>query len=75
MVPTLLLFGLLLGRWWRPTLLIAAVGWPLLLLAQGIIEPGRNLAGAAGIAVVNTGIGILLHQGVRRLVRSRRPSA
>ena len=71
MVPTLLLAGLVLGRWWRATLVVAVLGWPLLLLATDVIEPGWNIAGAAVIAVVNTGIGVLVHQGLRRLLRRR----
>jgi hypothetical protein len=72
MVPTLLLLGLLLGRWWRTTLLIAVVGWPLLLLVDGAIDPGWGLAGAAGVAAVNTGIGVLVHQALSWCVRRLR---
>ena len=71
MVPTLLLLGLVLGRWWRTTLLIAVLGWPLLLLVDGTIEPGRNVAGAALVALVNAGIGVLVHQAVRWCLRHR----
>jgi hypothetical protein len=74
MVPTLLLLGLVLGRWWRTTLLVAVLGWPLLLLVDGTIDPGWTIAGAAGLAAVNTGIGILVHQGLRWCLH-RRPTA
>jgi hypothetical protein len=69
MIPTLILFGLILGRWWRFSLIAAAIGWPLLLVATDVMgfEPG--LLGAAGIAVINTGIGVLVHQTALRAVR------
>jgi hypothetical protein len=27
MIPTLILFGVVLGQWWRWTLSVAAIGW------------------------------------------------
>jgi hypothetical protein len=74
MVPTLLLFGLVLGRWWRTTLLAALIGWPLLLLVTTAIEPGWTILGAAAIGVVNTGVGVLIHQAVLWWLRTWRPS-
>ncbi|MFC7546968.1 hypothetical protein [Plantactinospora sp. GCM10030261] len=73
-IPLLVLFGLLLGRWWRSTLITAAVAWPVLLVAGGVasVEPG--LLGAAGLAAVNTGVGVLIHQGILRLTRTFRHS-
>jgi hypothetical protein len=73
MIPTLILFGILCGRWWRAVLLAAAVGWPLLLLATGSagLGPGQ-LVGAAALAVANTALGVLVHRGVWRLVRKAR---
>ncbi len=65
MIPTLIMVGALFGRWWRVTLLVSAVGWPVLLVVTGAMSPGPVLAGAAGLAVLNTGAGVLLHQGIR----------
>lgn len=75
MIPTMMVLGLVLGRWWHLALATAAVGWPLLLLAGGVVEPGVALLGAALLAVANAGVGVLLHQavlqGYRRLRRDR----
>ena len=79
MIPTLILFGAVFGRWWRVTLLVSAVGWPALLVVTGAMTPGPALAGATGLAVLNSGAGVLIHQGIlrggrklRRALASRR---
>ena len=69
MVPTLMLVGLVLGRWWRTTLVAATLGWPILLLADDLIEPGWNIAAAAGVSAANTAAGIVVHQAIRWAVR------
>ncbi|MBF5031978.1 MULTISPECIES: hypothetical protein [unclassified Micromonospora] len=74
MIPVLILFGLLLGRWWRSSLVTAALGWPVLLVATGVMDVGAGLLGAAGLAVANTGAGVLLHHGARLAIRSLRAS-
>ncbi|MBG0567318.1 hypothetical protein [Actinoplanes aureus] len=66
MIPTLILFGLVAGRWWRTTLLAGTLGWPILLLAQDIVRPGAGLLPVFLLAVVNTGAGVLVHQTVFR---------
>jgi hypothetical protein len=73
MIPTLILFGLLFGRWWRVTLLVGTVGWPLLLLASDVV--GLDLSGlvaAAGLAFANTAVGVGAHQAVLFIVRRDR---
>jgi hypothetical protein len=73
MIPTLILFGLVFGRWWRTALAAAAIGWPVLLVAMGVTHPGAGLLlGAAGLAIINTGAGAAIHQGARRVVRRAR---
>ena len=67
MIPTLILFGLVFGRWWRSTLIAATIGWPALLLAAGVMHVETGLLGAAGLAIINTGVAVAIHQGVRRL--------
>src|SRR5215469_475577 len=47
--------GAVFGRWWRVTLLVSAIAWPVLLIGTGAMSPGPALAGAAGFAVLNTG--------------------
>ena len=68
MIPTLILIliGAVFGRWWRVTLAASVVGWPMLLVATGAMSVGPALAGAAGLAVLNTGAGVLIHQGILR---------
>ncbi|HTF10233.1 MAG TPA: hypothetical protein VK659_18870 [Asanoa sp.] len=69
MIPTLILFGLVCGRWWRSALVAAAVGWPVLLLATGTLDlRPLPLLAAAGLAVVNAAVGVAGHQAVRKLI-------
>lgn len=75
MIPTMILLGLVFGRWWRTTLVVAAVGWPTWILADG--SQGfswRLVLGAAGFAIANAAVGIVVHQaglGGLRAVRDR----
>ncbi|HEX6335595.1 MAG TPA: hypothetical protein VFZ85_01455 [Jiangellaceae bacterium] len=69
MIPTLIVFGLVFGRWWRLSLAVAAVGWPAALVAGDVMELEVGLVGAAGVAVLNTGAGVLVHHAVRHAVR------
>jgi hypothetical protein len=68
-IPTLILFGLVFGRWWRLSLVVAAVVWPILLAADGVMDGEVGLLGAAGLAVANASVGVLIHQGVLRALR------
>lgn len=72
MIPTMILFGLLFGRWWRAALAVAAVGWPVLLLLGPADPSAPQLLGGAVLAVLNAGLGVLAHQAVLGLVRSAR---
>ena len=72
MIPTLILFGLLLGRWWRLSLVTAALGWPAALVATDVISVGPGLLGASGLAIANTGVGVLIHQGLLLTIRNGR---
>jgi hypothetical protein len=61
-IPTVTLLGLILGRWWKATLVVAVVGWPLLLTATGV-DIGLDFAlGTAALAMANAAIGILVHR-------------
>jgi hypothetical protein len=78
-IPTLILIGAVFGRWWRVTLLVSAVGWPVLLVVTGAMGIGPALVGVAGLAALNAGVGVLLHQGIlhggrklRRALAARR---
>jgi hypothetical protein len=65
----LILFGLVLGRWWRFSLVVAALGWPVVLVVTDVMSAGPGLIGASGLAIANTGVGVLIHQGVLRTTR------
>lgn len=69
MIPTVILFGLVLGRWWRPTLLLAAFVWPAILVADGVMDVEAGLLAAAGLGALNAAVGILIHQAVLGLTR------
>lgn len=74
MIPSLILLGVLLGRWWWLPLPVAAAGWPALLVATGAMDIGPGLIAASGLALLNTGVGVAVHQGVLHLVRRLRPA-
>jgi hypothetical protein len=60
MIPTVIVVGLVVGRWW--VLAIAAVGWVVVLAAAGITGDGGSLAVGAGLAVANGGVGVAIHK-------------
>ena len=72
MIPTLIVLGLVLGRWWWLPLGISAVGWPILLVATGVMDIEPGLLAASGLAVLNAGVGVLVHQGILWTVRQVR---
>jgi hypothetical protein len=75
MIPTLILFGLVFGRWWRFSLFAAAVGWPVVLLATGVMSVEAGLVGASALAVINASAGVSIHQVILRVMRRLRPSS
>jgi hypothetical protein len=76
MIPTMILFGLIFGRWWRVTLVAAALGWPLLLVVTDVAGVDSTLLRAGVLAVVNAGVGVLVHQSVLLAYRRlRRPAS
>jgi hypothetical protein len=80
MIPTLILVGVIFGRWWQPVLAITAIGWPALLVSTNVIEPSESamLVGAALFGVINAGVGVLAHYAclwVYRRLRHKAPSA
>jgi hypothetical protein len=58
-IPVLLIFGLLCGRW--SLIAVAAVAWPLLLLVDGTCPLGCAPA-AAAFAAANTAVGVVVHK-------------
>ena len=66
MIPTMILFGLIFGRWWRASLLAGAVLWSILLFSDGTIE-ARDVLTAGGLSLINTAVGVVIHQSFLRL--------
>lgn len=74
MIPTLILLGLVFGRWWRSSLIAAAVGWPVLLIATDVMSVEAGLLGASALAIMNAAVGVLVHQVILWTTRRLRPS-
>lgn len=77
MIPTMIVLGLVLGRWWRFALVAAAVVWPVVVAMPenalaGVRSPTLVLLGAAVFGAANAGVGILVHQAVLAMVRRLR---
>ncbi len=69
MIPTLLLAGLVFGKWWRITIPAATIGWAVLLLADGTIADLSHFVGAAWFGFINVTVGVLVFQAVRPAFR------
>ena len=77
MIPAMILFGLLLARWWKLALLVGTSGWTVLLWSQGLLATPPEIVGAAVLALVNTAVGVLAHKvllGFVRRVRGHPPT-
>jgi hypothetical protein len=77
MIPTMIVFGLAFGHWWKSALAAAAVVWPAMLLNAGVIEFDSQVIGAALLGAANTGVGVGIHQSIAaavRRLRHRRPA-
>jgi hypothetical protein len=77
-IPTMILFGLVTGYWWRFTLATSAILWPCLLLWPERIISAAHIPGAAMLGAANAAIGVVMVQGVafafRRIRRHLHPS-
>ncbi len=73
MIPTMILFRALFGRWPGAALVAAAIAWPILLVVTGVMDVEGGLLAAAGLSAANAVVGVVVHQGtlfgVRRLRR------
>lgn len=63
MIPTMIFFGLIAGRWWHLALAAAAIVWPALLLIDGVMGVSVDLLAAALAGTVNAAVGVAVHQG------------
>lgn len=68
MIPTMILLGLVLGRWWWAALSAAVIGWPALLLVTDIIVPNQ-IPAAALLGLLNAALGVAIAQGALRIYR------
>ena len=79
MIPTMIVFGLVFGWWWRSALVAAAVVWPTLLLVTGVFplswELPLALALAALFGAANAGVGVAVDQGILWAIRRLRESS
>lgn len=70
MIPTMILFGLVFGRWWKVVLPAGAVVWVVILaLAPEISMTGTDWLLAAILGAANTAAGVAVHQIVLALIR------
>lgn len=73
MIPSMIVFGLMFGRWWKTAIIAATVVWPLLLLSDGVpvgspSEQAGQLIGGALLAAANAAVGVAAHQAIRLAV-------
>lgn len=68
-IPTMILFGLLLGRWWKAAMIVGTIAWTVLLWSQGLLTTPLEIIGTAALALANTAVGVLVHQLVLTLTR------
>jgi hypothetical protein len=61
-IPTLLLVGLVFGRWWRVVVPVATVGWVVWLVADGFGSGLEFAVEAGALALVNVAVGVLVYQ-------------
>jgi len=70
MIPTMILFGLAMGRWWRSALIGSALFLPALGLVGGALHGPADVVLAAGLGMANAAVGIAVHQAL--LLAARR---
>jgi hypothetical protein len=77
MIIPMIVFGLLVGWWWRVALVAGAVIWPLMLWQAGLYDDLEYVSGgavgltlgAAFLGAANTGVGVAIDQAVLAVVR------
>ncbi len=66
MIPTVLVLGLLIGRWWYVP--PAAVAWAAVLYIEGTISGPGGILGATGMALVNAFAAVAVRQLLSRWI-------
>jgi hypothetical protein len=64
-IPTLLLVGLVFGRWWRVVIPAAAIGWAVLLVVAGVDSGPSFAVAAALLGAINVAVGAVVFQAAR----------
>ena len=74
-IPTMIVFGIVFGRWWRLSIPAGGVVWGLLLLATHSMPGSSDVAWLEAIllGVANTAVGGALFVLARLVVRALRP--
>ena len=79
MVPTMLLVGLVFGRWWRVTIPVGTLVWVVLLVATGTGSGLPFVLGGAAFGAANVIVGVLAYQVIAWLahviVQTLRPAS
>lgn len=64
-IPTAIVAGIVVGRWWA--IPVIAVAWTMWLLIDGICS-GECSGGAFVIGAANAALGVGVHRGIRALI-------
>jgi hypothetical protein len=79
MIPTMLLVGLVFGRWWRVTIPVGTLAWVVLLIATGTGSGLPFVLGAAAFGAANVIVGVLAYQAIawlaHAIVHTLRPAS
>ena len=71
MIPTVLVAGLVLGRWWWQTLLAVAITWPVVVVTAGDVGPA-TIPAAAVVGTANAAVGVAANRVGAHAVRLAR---
>jgi hypothetical protein len=71
-IPTLLLVGLVFGRWWKVAIPASIVGWVAWLVVGDVGSGLRFVVAAGSLAAANVIVGVLAFQALRWIVRRTR---
>lgn len=72
MIPTMLLVGLVFGRWWWATIPLGTIAWVVATIVTGAVSTLSGAMGAAAFGAANVVVGVLLYQVSAFFVRRLR---
>jgi hypothetical protein len=64
-IPTMILLGIVFGRWWPGSIPVLSVGWGALMIVDGNGSGFAFFIDAAMLAMANVLIGVLVFQVFR----------